>query len=381
MPKIITDNDFKKLVYEKGNNEYEVLNSYKGIHEKIFFRHKTCEHEFYMAPNEFLHKGYRCPFCTGKLRRNTEKFKQEVFDKVGDEYTVLGEYVNSKEKVKIRHNTCGHEYFVAPTKFLSAGRRCPECSRSRTMTFQEVMEEFKEKNPEYIPTTNYQYMNKESLFIHVKCGKSFLSSPRTLLDGRSSCPYCRITKKSDEDVYKLKVQSDGYELISKFSKTSRMKFKCRTCGKEFYGYYNIPLECPKCKSQEGKAKIISFLIQRGHKIETDKQFNGKYACRPFDIYVKDLDLIIEYREKYHYKKNIIVNLDLEHIKASDKKKSEHINAHRRKALIIPYWEADKINEILVLLEDFMSPATSYTAFNIFRRDLHIESWNSYKKKK
>lgn len=44
------------------------------------------------------------------MRLNTEIFKKRVQDVVGDEYSVLGEYVDyNHTKIKMRHNICGCE--------------------------------------------------------------------------------------------------------------------------------------------------------------------------------------------------------------------------------------------------------------------------------
>lgn len=55
-------------------------------------------------------------------RKTTEQFKREVFDLVGDEYKVLGEYEKSCIKIKIKHNVCGYEYDVIPNNFLAGNR-------------------------------------------------------------------------------------------------------------------------------------------------------------------------------------------------------------------------------------------------------------------
>jgi len=51
-----------------------------------------------------------------RKRKTHEEFIQEVYDLVGNEYTVLGKYINATTKILIRHNTCGHEYVVTPAK-------------------------------------------------------------------------------------------------------------------------------------------------------------------------------------------------------------------------------------------------------------------------
>lgn len=54
-------------------------------------------------------------------------FGEEVAALVGDEYTPLGIYVSEKVKIKMKHNTCGHEFSIKPVDFLK-GKRCPNCS-------------------------------------------------------------------------------------------------------------------------------------------------------------------------------------------------------------------------------------------------------------
>lgn len=61
-----------------------------------------------------------------KLRQ----IKQEIYDQVGNEYTVLGQYLNPEKnshRIRIQHNKCGRQYLVKPDHFLS-GERCPYCT-------------------------------------------------------------------------------------------------------------------------------------------------------------------------------------------------------------------------------------------------------------
>ncbi len=82
-----------------------------------------------MLPSNFL-SGSRCPYCFGNLKKTDTQFKKEVFDLVGSDYTVLGSYVNTNTKIKVKHNKCGHVYKIAPYHFLE-GHRCPYCSSSK----------------------------------------------------------------------------------------------------------------------------------------------------------------------------------------------------------------------------------------------------------
>ena len=52
-------------------------------------------------------------------RKTHEQFVKEVYDAVGDEYTVLSEYTTNKAKVTFRHNTCEREVEIIVLDFLS----------------------------------------------------------------------------------------------------------------------------------------------------------------------------------------------------------------------------------------------------------------------
>lgn len=131
---IKTTEEFKEVVGEISDG-YEVLGEYKGAKRKIKMVHKCCpsnsgdDFEFFMAPADFKN-GQRCPKCGGTMLKDTVTFKQEVFDLVGDEYTVLEEYKNAHTKILMRHNKCGSKYLVRPGDFLFSNIRCPICNES-----------------------------------------------------------------------------------------------------------------------------------------------------------------------------------------------------------------------------------------------------------
>lgn len=70
-------------------------------------------------------------------KKTNKEFKEEVKNLVGNEYTVLGEYINNKTKIKIKHNICGHEYMVRPNDFQQ-GYRCPECDSLESLSLTNV---------------------------------------------------------------------------------------------------------------------------------------------------------------------------------------------------------------------------------------------------
>lgn len=123
----MSDSEFKKKVKDLTGKEYTPLDKYKTSRIKIKFKHNKCGHEWEISPNNFF-RGKRCPKCMiTREPKKHETFIEEVYKLVDEEYEILGEYKKAKTKIKIKHNTCGNVYEVAPDKFLR-GRRCPECS-------------------------------------------------------------------------------------------------------------------------------------------------------------------------------------------------------------------------------------------------------------
>jgi len=119
---------FCKEVYNMYGNEYQVKSIYTKSEDDILMYHSVCGNEYWTKPKGVLH-GRKCPICAGNKKKNTEQFKIDVFDKYKDEYIVLGEYINSKNPILVKHNIpeCGHEWEVIPNNLLRK-TGCPVCA-------------------------------------------------------------------------------------------------------------------------------------------------------------------------------------------------------------------------------------------------------------
>ncbi|GAA0082831.1 hypothetical protein [Clostridium sp. CTA-6] len=125
-----TQKQFEKEVYDLVGDEYTVLGKYIKGSIKLRMRHNKCKHEWDVLPNKFL-QGTRCAKCYRGGKKSHEEFVKEVSELVSDEYTVLSKYTKSDEKVRMKHNKCGYdEWNVTPDNFLR-GTRCPKCAYKR----------------------------------------------------------------------------------------------------------------------------------------------------------------------------------------------------------------------------------------------------------
>ena len=119
---------FLQEVYDLAGNEYEVLSEYIHNKNKILIKHMICNNIYEVIPDSFL-RGRRCPYCAGKMKKTQDQFKSDVFNLYGNEYIVLGKYINNHTKVLIKHNIseCNYEWEVQPSNFLQ-GTKCPVCA-------------------------------------------------------------------------------------------------------------------------------------------------------------------------------------------------------------------------------------------------------------
>ena len=148
-----TTKQFKQEVSNLVGVEYEVLGEYINNKTKLLMKHNKCSNEYYVTPHDFLMKKGNCPYCAGHKKKTKNEFIQEVHNLTNNEYEVLGEYINARTKTLIKHNKCGHEYYIRPNEFIQ-GNRCPYCAHSKGEEFIENY--LKENNIPYETQVSFE---------------------------------------------------------------------------------------------------------------------------------------------------------------------------------------------------------------------------------
>jgi len=154
-----TTEKYKKEVYNKYGDEYEVIGEYTGSNKYIQIRH-CCGKEYPVLANALL-QGNRCPVCGSASRvlnktKTHEEFCKEVYDLEGDEYIVKSDYIGAKEDISMFHIICSTEYSTTPDRFLHRAR-CPKCNQSKGET----------KIDEVLTNINFTH-DREFTFIDLK---------------------------------------------------------------------------------------------------------------------------------------------------------------------------------------------------------------------
>lgn len=119
--------------------DYSIEGEYINANSKIELFHKICGNKFKVTPGHFKN-GTRCPYCIGRYK-TTSDIKEEIYNLVGEEYTLIGEYTKAKDKIEMLHNYCGLIYNVKINKFRK-GNRCPNCMLKNGSRLSLKVEEF-----------------------------------------------------------------------------------------------------------------------------------------------------------------------------------------------------------------------------------------------
>jgi len=108
--------------------------------------------------------------------------------------------------------------------------------------------------------------------------------------------------------------------------------------------------CSTCKESKGERTIRHILEENDITFEAQKSFNDCKNKRqlPFDFYIPSKGLLIEYDGEQHYRSVAHFGGDVKFLerKANDQIKTEYARMNGHTLLRIPYWDYDRISEIL-----------------------------------
>lgn len=108
--------------------------------------------------------------------------------------------------------------------------------------------------------------------------------------------------------------------------------------------------CEDCYKKEsiGEIKVRHFLEEHNLNFKPEYWFPD---CRdinplPFDFYLPDYNTIIEFDGIQHFYDTHYFNTSFEKNKKHDRIKNEYCDEHNINLIRIPYWDINKVDEIL-----------------------------------
>lgn len=313
-----SDESFKKDVVDKWGAEYTFLDKYIDAKTKIRCRHNKCGTIWKVSPMSFsTNITGGCPKCKENTEKKTqEEFLKQIYDAVGDEYTVCGKYENNHTKMEFKHVECGYSWRTTPDSFLNGNHRCPKCAgcfRKDTEAFRREVDGM--TNSEYEVLGEYINSHTKTKVKHNKCGNVWSTTPNAFLSG-TRCPSCAKRQqierqtRSESDFQKevASIFHDEYQVNGYHGRHKRISAKHVVCGYEWKPYASQLLAgegCPKCKESVGERTIRLYLKKNNIAFEAQKCFEDCKDKRklPFDFYLPEINLMIEYDGRQHFHKN------------------------------------------------------------------------------
>lgn len=251
-----------------------------------------------------------------------EEYIKKVENKFGQgNYEILNRYADAYTPIVFRHTVCGTRDSVVAREFLR-GKGCKKCSKARRVKRQRIKRLKKFENELRQKYSNricvfgeYKGIESNMIFYDTECGTFYYTNPRTVLRSKNAaCPLCvtRSVPKSNlqfqQEVEEL--VGDEYTFLEQYV-GAHCKIKCRhnRCGHVWSTQpcnFLTGYGCPKCSQSQGERTISKWLRDRDIHSIPQKKFIDCFdkSCLPFDFYVPQYNLAIEYDGEQHYKPEI-----------------------------------------------------------------------------
>lgn len=379
------------VLITRWKNEFNLINRFRlsQVNEEEFFNDcKTMSYKELMSKykisQDALQEWKRKLGAYIKPRDKTnEEFIDEVYDKYGNDYTILEDYIGSRAKIKIKHNKCGHVFVARPSDFLTV-KECPKCTKEKyagsrakgTDNFKkEVLELVGE---EYSVLEEYKKANIKIKMKHNLCGNIYHVQPNNFLNG-SRCPKCSMERvhnktRKPQSLFKKQVREiygDEFSVVGKYiNMDTKIEVIHNDCGRKqnitprtlLYG-----CKCQYCQSQAisfGEIQIQQFCEK--HLLNYEREYRiddcrNKYPL-PFDFAIFDtndnLECLIEYDGELHYQSIDCFGGDggLKYRKRNDSIKTKYCIINKIPLIRIHYNQKFNIEKILsnelLLKEEF-----------------------------
>lgn len=296
------------------NPTVEVVDKYITMDTKI--THHCLIHDVYWetTPVRAI-RGVGCSVCKKERFRKSkckthERYLEQVAH-INPDIEVIGMYVDSKTKIEHyckRHNIL---WMASPDNIIHS-HGCCECAKekigNKNRRLHEQYVKMAEKVNSNIIVTG-EYIDALTPISH-RCkidGHKWKTTPANILYG-TGCPKCAGTMKKTHEDYIKEVFSinPNIEVIEEYvNARTPIKHRCKIDGFEWSTVPYVILTgcgCPQCNESHGEKAIRLWLENNNIKYVREQEFDDcvDKMPLPFDFYLPDNNVAIEYQGKQHY---------------------------------------------------------------------------------
>lgn len=267
---------------------------------------------FKQSPAAHL-RGQNCKKCVDENRSiKKPDFVLRAVAKHGNKYDYTNTIIiSSKIKCEIKCNICNTIFTQSPEKHLS-GSGCQKCGGTQQLTTEKFIQNAKLVHGDNFDYSNTVYINNCTK-IHIICNlclESFMQLPTNHIDHKQGCSNCAGNKKltTAEFIEKVKIIHNNYYTYQRCIYLTSQIHVIITCPQhgDFkqtpHMHGNKKQGCGKCNQSHGERNISIFLTKLMIPYDTQKTFE---ECKninklPFDFYVGDFNLLIEFQGRQHF---------------------------------------------------------------------------------
>lgn len=245
------------------NPDIEVISMYINNKTKVRFKCKKDNYIWETNPYVIL-QGHKCPRCAGIERYTTETFKEKL-KPINSNIEILGEYITSNKKIKVRCKLDGYEWNIRPNDLLS-GYGCPVCGKVKRRTHEEFVKEMYTVDSSIEILSHYTNSYGK---VHCRCkndGHEWYSPAQNLLWGYG-CSECNNKSKLEKKTSDY-LKNNDIIFIPQQTFPFLLGVNGGMLSYDFYlPYYNIIIECQgkqHLKPVEFFGGEKTFKIQQEH---------------------------------------------------------------------------------------------------------------------
>ena len=281
--------------------------SYRNNKEALKWK-CDCGEEWESSWSNLKTKNALCPKCQNRrTSKNPNKYNINDFKIIANNkggVCLSDIYTHCKVKLKFRCNF-GHIWEATPANIINSKTWCPVCGRTSSTTINDMQKLAHKKNGMCLST---KYVNGSTkLLWECENGHEWMAVPESIVAG-TWCPICanRNIPSTICEMHEIAHERDGECVSEKYVNAhSKLKWKCEN-GHEWNATpSNIKNGkwCPLCISSGGEKFLRNLFIKNGVKFESQKKYDD---CRnvkqlPFDFYLIDYNILIEYDGHHHFK--------------------------------------------------------------------------------
>ncbi len=262
---------------------------------------------------------------------------------------------------------------------INAGSNCTHCSNTDVGRYNnvkhispELIEEWDYEKNSKIPEETMGASHEKVWWVCSTCGYKWKTEVRERCLYHKGCSVCSGSIVSDKNRLSILFPKLSKELHSdnifsaydvSYGSSKSAIWKCSKCDFVWSATISDRTSggngCPNCRKSRGEDRVQDFLNDNCISYIREYKYDDCLYKRklPFDFYLCDYDVLIEYDGTTHYFDKYNDPKEFELVQIRDSIKTKYCQDNNIPLLRIPYWEFDNIETIIT--EFLQNLETSY----------------------